>query len=71
MTRADRLNALRDGFGPSARYVIHTLSDGGRKIVLTNPETDDQVAGSGATLEEALAALEGKVPARGQKGAGQ
>ena len=63
VTRADRLNAITARFGPRAKYVIHTQQDGGRKIVLTNPDTDDQVAGRGATLDEAIAALDAKVPA--------
>jgi hypothetical protein len=62
-TRADQLNAICARYAPGATYAIHTLADGSRKVVLTNPETDDRVGAVGATLEAAIAALDAKVPA--------
>lgn len=62
-TNADRLDAIVARLGPAARYVIHTLPDGGRKIVVTNHTTGDAVGAVGSDIGAAITALAAKVPA--------
>lgn len=61
-------DALRRAAG--APYAIQTRPDGSRRVVVTSAD-GDSVAGVGATLEEAIAALERKVGlVEQEKGAG-
>lgn len=78
-TRADRIHALiariapaaaeqhaTDGTWPNGEcpYVITTLEDGGRRLVIRGVDPDGEPnirAASGPTLEAAIAALEAKL----------
>lgn len=64
-TRAERLDAVLrtlkapDRVNGGAPYSIHTLPDGGRRVLVVSGD-GDILAGSGATLDAAIAALERK-----------
>lgn len=61
-TRATRLNAIVARMGTGAGYVIHTVSERGRRIVVTNPETGDAIGAVGDDIDQAIDALDAKVP---------
>jgi hypothetical protein len=74
-TRAHRINEVLKRFSPKLKAMIdagepwgdagspYAIDEwrGKTRIILTDPETGDTVGGTGATIDEALSALEAKV----------